>query len=79
MWIARNENGTLYAFDSKPIKSKRLKGYWTYDTGPNYQLDDRYAINLPKKCFPEIKWSDEEPRELILKPIKELEHDKRTN
>lgn len=69
MWIARDENGMLHAFDSKPIKSKRLKGYWTYDTGPNYWIDDGYAIKLPRKLFPEVKWEDEEPGEFVLKPI----------
>lgn len=26
---------------------------------------------LPKQIFPEVQWSDPEPRELVLKPIKE--------
>lgn len=29
------------------------------------------SIRLPKQIFPEVQWSDEEPRELVLKPIKE--------
>ena len=29
------------------------------------------VIQLPSGLFPEVKWEDEEPRELILKPIKD--------
>lgn len=58
MWIARDENDSLWLFEEKPYKYKSL---W----GSNSTM---YSIN--EKLFPEIKWEDEEPRELVLKPIK---------
>lgn len=61
MWIARDKNGLVFIYLNKPRKSEN-KGYWDgYD----------YYINIPDECFPEVKWEDEEPRELVLKPIKE--------
>ena len=29
------------------------------------------VIQLPSELFPEVKWEDEEPKELVLKPINE--------
>lgn len=58
MWIARNENSMLHAYETKPVKSKRLKGYWVCGT---------IQVKLPSHWFPEVQWSDKEPRELILK------------
>ena len=61
MWIARDKNGLAFIYVNKPCKAGD-KGFWEgYD----------YYINIPSECFPEVKWEDEEPRELVLKPIKE--------
>ena len=63
MWIARDEDGLVCIYDTKPIKDNcewilpnSIGGYSVIDT----ELDG----------FEEVKWSDEEPRELVLKPIK---------
>lgn len=57
MWIARDKNGLVFIYLNKPRKSEN-KGYWDgYD----------YYINIPDECYPEVKWEDEEPKELILK------------
>ncbi len=37
--------------------------YVWYNDSTNYRINER--------LFPEVKWSDKEPRELVLKPIKE--------
>lgn len=58
MWLARDENDSLWLFEEKPYKDKSL---W----GSNSTM---YSIN--EKLFPEVKWEDEGPRELVLKPIK---------
>lgn len=61
MWIARGKDRKLYLFSEKP--SKR---------GEFWLISRRITtvIQLPSELFPEVKWEDEEPRELILKPIK---------
>lgn len=59
MWIARDDDKSLWLFEEKPYKDKHV---WCNEA-------TIYRIN--EKLFPEVKWSDSEPRELILKPIKE--------
>jgi hypothetical protein len=54
MWIARDKNNRLHIFSAKP---SRIFNYW--------QGLDRTSI--PCFLFSEIKWEDEEPRELVLK------------
>ncbi len=60
MWIVRDEDGELCLYEKKPLKKH---GYWTCVSG-DWQILD---LNL----FPEIKSSDQEPRKLVLKPIKD--------
>jgi hypothetical protein len=55
MWIARDEDGLLHIFENKPIKTLYV---WYAPCG---------GTSLPSYLFHEIKWSDEEPRELVLK------------
>ena len=59
MWLARNRDGLLHLHDKKPIKTI----YGWYNPG--------WIATLPSYIFPEVKWEDEEPRELVLKPINE--------
>ena len=58
MWIARDKDEELYLFSEKPSKREE---FWLMSRGT--------VIQLPSELFPEVKWEDEEPRELILKPI----------
>jgi len=58
MWIARDKDGLLHVFEKKPIKTI----YGWYKPG--------WIVPFPSCSFPEVKWEDEEPRELVLKPIK---------
>ena len=55
MWIARDKDGLLHLFEKKPIKT--IYGWYS----------PALVSTLPSYIFPEIKWEDEEPRELILK------------
>ena len=61
MWIARDENGELWLYEEKPY---RKVNRWTSSDG-----DCQLLIN--SDWFPEVSCEDEEPRELVLKPIKE--------
>lgn len=64
MWIARDRDGMLFIYRHKPSKDTVVWVENPQDKG----FDDMYTI--PEDYFPEVKWEDEEPRELILKPIK---------
>lgn len=33
-------------------------------------FEDEEYVAVDSNIFPEVKWEDEEPRELVLKPIK---------
>ena len=59
IYVARDKDGLLHAYEKKPIKTIYT---WYAPCG---------SISFPSYLFPEIKWSDKEPRELVLKPINE--------
>lgn len=64
MWIARDEDESLWIYDTKPIKG--ATGWVIANTtGRCCEIDG----NLDG--FEDIKWEDENPRELVLKPINE--------
>ena len=54
-WVARDENGSLYMYTAKP---KKLSDYWNEQKSGYLKLDD--------SLFPEVQWSDEEPKEIRL-------------
>ena len=57
MWITRDKDGDLFLHETKPSKTSN---YWL-STGKNE------ALIFGDFWFPEVKWEDEEPRELIIK------------
>ena len=58
MWLARDANNELYLFiDEVPPKKKREK--WT---GRIFST----IIEIPKRHFPEVQWSDDEPTKVKL-------------
>lgn len=61
MYITRNRNGELSIFEEKPVKTSYV---WVSDKGA-------WDILSNDSNFQEVKWEDEEPRELILKSLKE--------
>ena len=61
-WVSRDKDGVLCIFHNKPVKG--------IDEWLPVSKDEEYAVTA-SNIFPEVKWSDEEPRELVLKPIKE--------
>ena len=62
MYVARDKDGELYLFSEKPSKREE---FWLMSSATTK------VIQLPSELFPEVKWEDEEPRELILRPIEE--------
>lgn len=60
MWIARDEYGDLWLYEEKPFKNN----YGWHSIG-----DCQLLIN--SDWFPEVRVDDTEPRELVLKSIKE--------
>ena len=64
-WVARDKNGLLCAYSHKPSKSK---GIWIENSEDN-SININSLCVMPEDWFQEIKWSDDEPRELVLKPI----------
>lgn len=62
MWIARDKDGSLFIYRTKPRKYKE-DGQWgdkCIQVAYNEVIED-YDL------FSEVKWEDEEPTELILK------------
>ena len=58
MWLARDKNNELYLFiDEVAPKKKREK--WV---GRTFST----IIEIPKRHFPEVQWSDEEPTKVKL-------------
>lgn len=57
MWIARDKDSDLVLHQYKPIKKQ---DYWA-------SAGKREVLIFEDLWFPEVKWEDEEPRELILK------------
>lgn len=62
MWIARDKDGILVFYHNKPVKGIN-------EWSPMFEDEEYVAVD--SNMFPEVKWEDEEPRELVLKPIKE--------
>ena len=54
-WVARDEDGILYLYTAKP---KKLSDYWNAPASGCMNLDD--------SLFPEVQWSDEEPKKIKL-------------
>ena len=51
VWAARDENGMLYLYIEKP---RKWDNQWHSDYASSIGI-------LDFECFPEVKWSDEEP------------------
>lgn len=58
MWIARDKNGILVFYYNKPVKG--INEWFP-------MFEDEEYVEVDSNIFPEVKWEDSEPRELILK------------
>lgn len=54
-WVARDENGMLYLYLTKPIN---FEGRWI-------PTSNRFTV-MNEELFPEVKWDDEEPTEVTI-------------
>ena len=63
MWIARDYNGDLYLFNTKPEKDE-ARGQWASSDCAYFFVED-----IERELNIQVDWEDEEPRELVLKPI----------
>lgn len=61
MWLARNKDGKLFIWRIRPVK---IGDKW------GLGIENQCSAYIPNDNYPEVKWSDKEPRELVLKPIK---------
>ena len=64
-WLARDYDGSLYMFPDKP---KKMSDYW-------YAPEVGY-MKLNDSLFPEVKWEDEEPKEIKLSISNNMENSK---
>ena len=62
MWIARDKDGSLWIYENMPVKVDSSADWESED-----YFDEIILHNFKEDPFPEVKWEDEEPRELILK------------
>lgn len=60
MYVARDKDGTLCAFYSKPVKSYMLKSW------QSVSIYFRDYFELDSSLFPEVSWEDDEPTEVEL-------------
>lgn len=58
MYVARDKIGWLYLFEEKPYKCGAV---WI-----NLDISSDRIVELPESWFPEVKWEDEEPTEVLL-------------
>lgn len=65
MWLARDKNGALRIWTIKPYKGENA-GEWTLG------IVNQCSAYINETMYREVKWTDKEPRELILKPLKDF-------
>lgn len=53
-YIARDKNGQIWAFKSKPIKSE-INEVW---------MSNDWHIRIDDKLYPDVKWEDKDPTKL---------------
>ena len=70
-YIARDKDGTIYAFSSKPIRRETV---WVVDIPP-HAVDKLKDISLISRMFTDIKWEDVEPYRIPYTNWKEVHVD----
>lgn len=56
-WIAKDENGQVWAYDMKPKKDKKVKQWFNGAKGTTYRFEDIFK----KELFDFLSWEDEKP------------------
>lgn len=52
LWVARDKDGELYLYESRPTKESDDSLVWTVDS-------DAYFEKLDRESFPNLKWEDD--------------------
>ncbi len=61
-WVARDEDGTLEFYDSKPQRIEDME-FWNSETS-------MFCTSLPKDMLPSLRWEDEPIEvEIIIKEV----------
>lgn len=63
MWIARDEDGCLWVYKNKPVKKEHN---WDSD-----DVQEKSPLSCYMKEFKYVKWTDKEPKRLILEQADE--------
>ena len=63
VWIARDKNGELYLYKSKPWRCKE-------DTNGHFDCDEILILSMDEDMYPEITWENS-PKEFNLKEVEE--------
>ena len=66
VWIARDEDGSLYAYSNPPAK---FEEHWELGGFSSNLL-------LDESLFPEVKWEDDKPFEAYITLVESQEHPK---
>ena len=64
-WVARDDDGSLYMYTAKP---KKTSNFWHAPKVGYVKLDD--------SLFPEVQWSDGEPKEIRISIRDNMEESK---
>ena len=55
-YLARDEDGQLWCFETKPFKETEYGGYWDYKPNTN----ESYELSIFNHLFQFVKWENEE-------------------
>lgn len=57
-WIARDENGGLYCYSTKPVRCLEV-GEWMFNMVKELSDDEVDSYSISNTHFPELSWNDE--------------------
>lgn len=57
-WVARDENGSLFAYEDKPVRCDNQKEWFS----------GKFLTSMENSFFPDLTWEDE-PIEVELHPV----------
>lgn len=60
MWVARDKDGMLFLYESKPKKNKPSDTFWS---------SDDLMMRLDCELFPNVKWEDKEPTRVVIRCV----------
>lgn len=58
LWVARDKNGFLFAYEDKPTRCDNQKEWFS----------EKFLFSIENSFFPDLKWEDE-PLDVMLTPV----------